>query len=69
MNFFFSQSEEVLFRSFVELIQLVGKKHYPVRGKKIEKVISLINLKSSFNVTLGGCIIKKINGTIILIKE
>ncbi len=68
-EFFFSQSEEVLFRSFVELIQLVGKKHYPVRGKKIEKVISLINLKSSFNVTLGGCIIKKINGTIILIKE
>jgi tRNA(Ile)-lysidine synthase len=68
-EFFFSQSEEVLFRSFVELIQIVGKKHYPVRGKKIEKVISLINLKSSFNVTLGGCIIKKINGTIILIKE
>ena len=66
---FFSQSDEVLFRSFVELIQIIGKKYYPVRGKKIENIIHLINLKSSFKVTLGGCIIKKVNGTIILSKE
>ena len=51
------------------MIQTVGKKYYPVRGKKIDKIIKLINLKSSFKVTLGGCIIKKVNGTIILLKE
>jgi len=66
---FFVQSDEVVFRSFVELIQIVGKKYYPVRGKKIDKIIQLINLQSSFKVTLGGCIIKKVNGTIILLKE
>ena len=66
---FFFQSDEVVFRSLIELIQTVGKKHYPVRGKKIDKIIKLINLKSSFKVTLGGCIIKKVNGTIILLKE
>jgi len=66
---FFFQSDEVLFRSFVELIQIIGKKYYPVRGKKIDNIIDLIHLKSSFKVTLGGCIIKKINGTIILTKE
>ena len=66
---FFFQSDEVLFRSFVELIQIIGKKYYPVRGKKIDNIIHLIHLKSSFKVTLGGCIIKKINGTIILTKE
>ena len=66
---FLSQSDEVLFRSFVQLIQIIGKKYYPVRGKKIDKIIKLINLKSSFNVTLGGCIIKKVNATIILSKE
>jgi len=66
---FFVQSEEVVFRSLVASIQAVGKKYYPVRGKKIDKIIELINLKSSFKVTLGGCIIKKVNGTIILLKE
>ena len=66
---FLLQSDEVLFRSFVELIQIIGSKYYPVRGKKIDKVIQLINSKSSFKATLGGCVIKKVNGTIILSKE
>ena len=58
-----------MFRSFAEVIKIVGKKYYPVRGKKIDKIIQSINLQSSLKVTLGGCIIKKINGTIILLKE
>jgi tRNA(Ile)-lysidine synthase len=66
---FFSQSNEVVFRSLSEVIKIVGKKHYAVRGKKIEKVIDLIRTKSSFKVTLGGCIIQKVNETVILSKE
>ena len=66
---FFSQSNEVVFRSLTEVIKIVGKKYYAVRGKKIDKVIDLINTKSSFKVTLGGCIIKKVNETVILNKE
>ena len=66
---FFFQSEEVIFRSFVEVIKIVGKKYYPVRGKKIDKIIDLIKSKSSFKVTLGGCVIKKVNGTVIFSKE
>ena len=66
---FFFQSNEVVFRSLVEIIQIIGKKYYPVRGKKIDKIIQLINFTPSFKVTLGGCIIKKIKGTIILSKE
>jgi len=66
---FFSQSNEVVFRSLSVVIKIVGKKHYAVRGKKIEKVINLIRNKSSFKVTLGGCIIKKVNETVILSKE
>ena len=69
MEDFFFQSEEVIFRSFVEIIKLVGKKYYPVRGKKIDRIIHLIGSKTSFKVTLGGCIIKKVNGTVILSKE
>jgi len=66
---FFSQSNEVIFRSLAEVIKIVGKRYYAVRGKKIDKLIDLINTKSSFKVTLGGCIIKKVNETVILSKE
>jgi tRNA(Ile)-lysidine synthase len=37
--------------------------------KKLIKIIDLINTKSSFKVTLGGCIIKKVNETVILSEE
>ena len=66
---FFNHSREVIFRSFTEVIKIVGKKYYPARGKKIDKILSEINNKASFKVTLGGCIIKKVNQTIILSKE
>ena len=66
---FFSQSNEVIFRSLAEVIKIIGKKYYAVRGKKIDKIIHLINSKSSFKVTLGGCIIRKVNQTVILSKE
>ena len=66
---FFFQSDEVVFRSFTEVIKIVGKKYYSVRGKKIDKIIDLVKSRSSFKVTLGGCIVKKVNGTIIFLKE
>ena len=66
---FFNQSQEVVFRSFTEIIKFVGKKYYPARGKKIDKIIELIKTNVSFKVTLGDCIIKKVNQTVILSKE
>ena len=66
---FFYQPEEIVFRSFTEIIKIVGRKFYPVRGKKVDKVILQIKNNSSFKVTLGNCIIKKVNKTIIVSKE
>ena len=66
---FFDNSKEVVFRSLSEIIKLIGKKYYPVRGKKIDRVIYTINNKNSFKVTLGGCSIKKVNQTVIVTKE
>ena len=68
-EFFFYHSSEVIFRSLTEVIKIVGKKYYPVRGKKIDMVLQLINTKSLFKVTLGGCVIKKVNQTVIVSKE
>ena len=66
---FFLQSEEVVFRSFSEVIKIIGKKYYTVRGKKIDKIIDLIKSKSTLKVTLGRCLIKKVNGTVLISKE
>jgi tRNA(Ile)-lysidine synthase len=56
---FFNQSQEVIFRSFTDIIKLVGKKYYPTRGKKIENILKLIIAKTQFKVTLGGCVVNK----------
>ena len=70
-NEFFNQPHEVIFRSLTELIKFVGKKYYSVRGKKLDKIIYEIKSKSksSIKLTLGNCIIRKINNSIILVKE
>jgi len=66
---FFQQSQEVIFRSFAEVIKIVGKKYYFSRGKKLIRVINTI-LNSSFDkTTLGGCIIQRVANTIIITKE
>ncbi len=68
---FFNQPHEIVFRSFREIIKIVGKKYYTVRGKKLDYVIESINSdnKSIFKFTLGNCIIKKINNSILVTKE
>ena len=66
---FFNQPEEVVFRSLTKILKSVGKKYYPVRGKKIDKLVYQIKNDNSFKVTLGNCLIKKVNNTIIVSKE
>jgi len=68
-NDFFYQSHEVIFRSLTKIIQKLGKKHYPVRGKSISGLIKGISKKSFTKVTLGGCFITRINETIFISKE
>ena len=66
---FFLQPEEVVFRSLTEVLKRVGKKYYPVRGKKIDNLIYQIKNDTSFKITLGNCLIKKVNNSVIVSKE
>jgi tRNA(Ile)-lysidine synthase len=66
---FFKQPHEVIFRAFSDSIKLVGNKYYPVRGKKLDKMINDIQNNGMSKVTLGGCIIEKVNQTVIITKE
>ena len=66
---FFNSPQEVLFRSFSKILQLVGKKYFPPRGKKIANILENLESKTTFKSTLGNCVIKKINRTVIVHKE
>ena len=68
-NDFFDQSHEIIFRSLTKIIQNLGKKYYPVRGKIINELIKRINVKSFSKVTLGGCFIERVNETILISQE
>ena len=43
------------------MIKLTGKKYYPVRGRKLDKIMTNIEKNILFKTTLGGCIIEKVN--------
>ena len=66
---FFNQPYEIIFRSLSNLLKLISKRYYPVRGKKLENIVNLIENKNLCKVTLGGCIIEKLNETVIISKE
>ena len=66
---FFDQSHEIIFRSLTKIIQNLGKKYYPVRGKSINELIKGINVKSFSKVTLGRCFIERVNETILISQE
>jgi len=66
---FFRQSYEVIFRAFSEIIRIVGKKENYTRGKKIDQIIKNIQNNKIKKSTLGGCIIKKVNQTVIITGE
>ena len=68
-NKYFEQPYEVVFRSLSESIKLIGQKYYPVRGKKLDKIISNVQSNQLSKQTVGGCVIQKVNQTIIISKE
>jgi len=66
---FFKQPHEIIFRSLSNSISLIGKRYYPVRGKKLDSIVKAINSGKSIKMTLGGCIIEKVNQTVIISRE
>ena len=68
-SIFFLQPYEVIFRSLSESIKMIGKKYYSARGKKIDKIINHLKKSVSYRSTLGGCIIEKVNETVIISRE
>ena len=66
---FFKQPYEVVFRSFSDSLQIISGNFFPPRGKKIDSLLEKIKKDTLKKQTLSGCIIKKVNQTIIITKE
>lgn len=66
---FFIQPQEIVFRAFSDCLKIIGKKYYSVRGKKVSMIIDEITNNCLSKATLGGCIVEKIEQTVILSKE
>ena len=59
----------MVFRAFSESLKIIGGNYYLTRGKKVDNILQKINKGTLKKETLSGCIIKKVNQTVILIKE
>ena len=66
---FFFNPEEIVFRSFSNLIKKISKKDYPPRGRKIVNLVKELGQKDRYKATLGGTIIEKIHNSVIVTKE
>lgn len=67
---FFNQPDEIVFRSFSDLIHAFGNKKGYARGRKVSSLINSIKITKSFKKqTLSGCIIQKVNNSIIISRE
>ena len=67
---FLKQPDEIVFRSFSEVIQKVGKKNTFARGEKIKRLIKYLgSIKNYSKKTLSGCIIQKIENSVIISPE
>ena len=66
---FFNHPYEVVFRSLTDSLRIIGDKYNFTRGKKIDLILDKIKKNTLKKETLAGCVIKKVNQTVIITKE
>ena len=69
-NDFFKQPNEIVFRSFSEIMQKVGNKITYPRGAKVQNLLNTLNSKNkNIKKTLSGCIIQRFQKSVIIYRE
>ena len=67
---FFNNPDEIILRSFSQVLHRISKKKNYPRGKKVVSLInSLKSLNKKVKLTLSGCIIEKIKDSVIIYPE
>ena len=67
---FFKNPDEIILRSFMQVIQQISKKKNYPRGKKVLGLLDSIKFSNkNVKLTLSGCIIEKISDSVIIYPE
>tara|TARA_B100000029_G_C17500197_1_gene932379 strand:- start:404 stop:1456 length:1053 start_codon:yes stop_codon:yes gene_type:complete len=66
---FSDEAQEVVFKSFSDILSLISGKYYPPRSKKVISLINRLRKTKYSKSTLGGCIIEKKDGFFLVSKE
>ena len=66
---FFSEPNEIVFRSLSKILSLFGYKYYPPRGKKVVDLIKAIKSGKKNKFTLNGCILEKNSNLVLISRE
>ena len=66
---FSDEAEEVIFKSFSDILSLISGKYYPPRSKKIVNLIRRVKKNNFVKSTLGGCVIEEKDSLILISKE
>ena len=66
---FFSSTDEIILRSFTKILQDISGRYFPARGKGVSRIINQIKQKSLTKTTIGGCVIEKIENSVVTSKE
>ncbi len=66
---FFGSTDEIILRSFTKILQNISGRYFPARGKGISRIINQIKQKSLTKTTIGGCVIEKIENSVVISKE
>ena len=66
---FFSCTDEIILRSFTKILQDISGRYFPARGKGVSRIINQIKQKSLTKTTIGGCVIEKIENSVVISKE
>ena len=67
---FFNNPEEIILRSFTQLLQKISKKKNYPRGKKVVGLLDSLKFSNKkVKLTLSGCIIEKISDSVVIYQE
>ena len=66
---FSEEANEIIFKSFSDVLSLVSGSYYPPRSKKVLNLIERIKKNFYKKSTLGGCLVEEKDEFIIISKE
>ena len=66
---FFSSTDEIILRSFTKILQDISGRYFPARGKSVSNTLDQIRQKPILKTTVGGCVIEKLENSVVIYKE